>query len=368
VLILLTFLYLFLFCRAWKQKEAAPSASPPVNASAGAGASNPFGKFSFTKPSTSSAKPSSPFVPPPKPATSNPFGSTSLVAPKPATASTSAGGGAKDYKTQQDEIAAAFVENLKKWGIRKDLKTPMRQFVATQLSLEPEEEDPTPALATDSKPLFPAVDTSAPATVPFSFSTKPSPESPAPSFSFGGSTAAKPASSPAPAPAFSTGFSFNLAQPAAAAPAAPVPVPAVPTPAPAADAEGGEDGQEEAEEQVALESADVDWDGVFLCKARVYHHRDEGKPSRFASGEIKLQRHKINGTRRMVMRDVAGKVLMNMGIASGMSFQKSIMQGKARVNFFGLMDEDRGSEMFLLLCRTDDLDKLHSTLEELTKS
>jgi hypothetical protein len=117
-----------------------------------------------------------------------------------------------------------------------------------------------------------------------------------------------------------------------------------------------------------LESADVDWNGVYQCKAKVYHHRDEGKPSRFATGDIKVQRHKTNGTRRMVMRDVAGKVLMNMGISNGMSFHKIIKQGKACVNFIGLMDTGRGSEMFLLLCRTDDLDKLHSTLEELAKS
>ena len=350
-LILLTFLS-FYCCRAWKQKAVAP-AVPPA-ASTGTESSNPFGNFSFAKPSNPFG--STTLVPLAKPAAFS--ASTTLAAPKSATVSTSAGG-AKGYSTRQDEIAADFVENLKKWGVRKDLKTPMRQFVAKYLSLEPEE-DITPALATESKPLFPAVAITAPATVPFSFSTKPSPGAPAPSFSFGGS-AAKPASSPTPAS--STGFSFNLAQPAAAAPAS---APAAPAPAPSADAEDGE--EVEADEQIVLESADVDWNQVFQCKARVYHHRDEGKPSRFASGDIKVQRHKTNGTRRMVMRDVAGKVLMNMGIASGMSFQKSIMQGKARVNFVGLMDSDRGSEMFLLLCKTDELDKLHSTLEELAKS
>jgi hypothetical protein len=339
--------------RAWKQNTATPSDSSA--ASTGTGSSNPFGNFSFAK-KPSNAFGSTTLVPLAKPAAF--FASTTLAAPKSATASTSAGGakGSK-YKTQQDEIAADFLENLKKWGTRKDLKNPMRQFVAKSLALEPEV-DTTPALATESKHLFPAVASSAPAAVPFSFSTKSSPGAPAPSFSFGGSTA-KPASSPAPAS--STGFSFNLAQPAAAAPA-----PAAP--APAADAGDGEDGQVEDDEQIVLASADVDWNEVFQCKSRVYHHRDEGKPSRFASGDVKVQRHKTNGTRRMVMRDVAGKVLMNMGIASGMSFQKSIMQGKARVNFVGLLDKDRGSELFLLLCKTDDLDKLHSTLEELAKS
>jgi hypothetical protein len=330
-----------LHCSTWKQNAATPSALPRP--------SNPFASTTLVPPANSAA--------------SNPFASITLAAPKPATASTSAVGAAKDYKTRQDEIAADFVKNLKKWGIRKDLKIPTREFVVKYLSLEPEE-DKTPALATELKPLFPAVATSAPATVPFSFNTKSSPGAPAPTFSFGGSTA-KPASSPATAPI--TGFSFNLAQPVAAAPVA-APVPAASAPAPAADAGDGEDGEEEADEQVVLESADVDWNGVYQCKAKVYHYRDEGKISRFGNGDIKVQRHKTNGTRRMVMRDVAGKVLMNMGISNGMSFHKIIKQGKACVNFIGLMDTGRGSEMFLLLCRTDDLDKLHSTLEELAKS
>lgn len=73
----------------------------------------------------------------------------------------------------------------------------------------------------------------------------------------------------------------------------------------------------------------------------------------------------------MVMRDQSGKVLLNVGISQGMSFNKS-KQGKppkemGKIVFVGLMDEQRGMEQFALVCKPENLDGLHGKLEELAK-
>jgi hypothetical protein len=248
-------------------------------------------------------------------------------------------------------------------------------------SKDNQEEEPS----SSSKPLFPPVGSSAPAPLPFSFgSTAPAPSPPtkslgfsfatkapapaAPAPSSGFSFATKAATPPAPAPA-AAGFSFSFgaapsttttATTAATATAIPVETPA--------SAEG-----EEKDEPIVLESADEDWNLKYTIKVKAYHHRSEGAgPTRFATDNLKLQENKENAkNRRMVMRDTTGKVLLNLSITSVMKFDKSVHQGKGgrppvcRVVFYGLMDAERGAEMFTLVCKPSEVDTFHAKLLEM---
>jgi hypothetical protein len=279
----------------------------------------------------------------------------------------------KEREELQDDaslLGAAFVEHLKKWGPRKDLKVPMHQFVAKSIHLldqleQLEEID-------DSKLRFPSDATGA---ISSAADHRPPDAAAVGTTTTNGHAENKAAKTPSSAQA-NTSFSFNPAL----ADFNDVPLPAAPVEAPPAVLQpaGDHDYDEEKKEQVDVsESIDLlEWNEFFQCRAKVYHHRNEGKPSNFASGLLKLQLHKTssNGTvrrggGRMVMRDGTGNVSLNMAIVYGMSFAKSIAQDKGRVSFYGRMeDEKRGIEMFMMLCPKEDLSELHSKLEELAKN
>jgi hypothetical protein len=213
---------------------------------------------------------------------------------------------------------------------------------------------PAPSSASSSneppKPLFPSAGsgTSAPV-VPFSFAT--------PSSSTGSTST----------PTFSFGKPVATLPPAAA----------VPTPAPAASNNANandDDAPVPAEEATApLEKADVDWEELLEVNVR-FHRMARGKKdwSKAVKGPLKVQEHKSNSSRRIVMRDGAGKVLLNVGISKGMSFEKNTepptKPGKGprtTVRFMGLESNERGPETFLIICRPDMLDEFHGKLEEL---
>ena len=139
----------------------------------------------------------------------------------------------------------------------------------------------------------------------------------------------------------------------------------------------GNDGTDAAEEEdtepsTAGESADVDWDIVDTFQIKVL--RDvEGKPTKFAEGQLKLQKHKTTSSCRIVMRSVTGKVVLNISVNKDMSFLKNEQARKAkpplcRVIFKGIHDADKGSETFHLVCSKENLDTLHTKIEELAKS
>lgn len=226
------------------------------------------------------------------------------------------------------------------------------------------------------KSLFPS--SSSPAPVAFAFGSTAPQASPAaapasqPTFAFGSTSA----TAAAPSPAASSGFSFAPAAVSAApTPGANVKISLTPVPTHSESGSGDvDDTQLAPEEKTELESADGDWNELMNVKVRAYHYRHEGGPKKFASGGLKIQQLKANPKiHRMVLRDAAGKVLLNIGISTGMSFQKVDQKTKpgsrpaAVIIFFGINDQERGVEKFSLVSTLDDATKLLEKFQQLSK-
>eukprot|EP00980_Cylindrotheca_fusiformis_P002944 scaffold683_cov124-Cylindrotheca_fusiformis.AAC.13 len=377
----------------WKKAKADASSSSiatPSTATGGGGGPtttaasapapvNPFSNFSFTKPSTSSlSNPTSSlgssssttskkptFAMPTLPVYNNSTGTTGGANP-----SFSAANDTKENRNKQEEekLLTGFLEQVNKQDQRVSLETAMLKYTTTLFSMQAGNNNKSskPAMTTtetSSKPLFPSV-TNAPPAVSFSF---PSPKTTAPastpaaksSFSFG-----KP-----PTPAPSTGLSFGTTSPGPTA---------TNTQLNSASSEtNNKDNSKVAtpgEEETQLESADDDWTLEHSTRVKVYNHRD-GKVTKFAVGELKLQSLKENPKKikRMVMRDIAGKVLLNVGISADMSFKKhkasaNEKRGSCRIQFFGIRDKDHGPELLTIVCKDEALDALHDQLEKMKKS
>lgn len=215
----------------------------------------------------------------------------------------------------------------------------------------------------------------------FPFGSKPGTSPKSPTFTLGknAGTTSTPAPAPSgfdfgsksasPALSNSSGFSFSAA-PVAAAPTPGAGIKVALTPV-----NGGNDSAAPTEdgEPTILESADGDWDQLLTAKVKVYHYRNENKATKFALGDIKVQQSKTDSSkRRMVLRDGAGKVLLNVGISSGMSFSKSLVKRKTgksmgSITFIGVMSAEKGAEKFTIVCTDADLDRLHSKFDELSK-
>jgi len=130
-------------------------------------------------------------------------------------------------------------------------------------------------------------------------------------------------------------------------------------PSPATDSKDCETSASDAPPAAAASSTedqlargDSDWDDIGLLEnIHIFHNRG-GKPNKFASGLCRLQKRKDNADmRRMINRDVAGKVRLNVQIYKGMKFQRSVYKKKNGVHveralFMGIMDKDTGKEMF----------------------
>ena len=218
---------------------------------------------------------------------------------------------------------------------------------------------------------------------------------PAPAFSFGaanssGASASAPASAPT-AGGFG-GFSFAAtpapAPDSAAAKAAttpfsfgnPVAAP-VPAPAPAA-AEEDDDGNggfaKEAPAEVQRED-NKEEDVVFECRAQYYKQEvvdPEEAPGtmgwkKYATGALRLQRHKENGKCRMLMRDSIGKAMLNLPVTHGMEFNGELgtgkNAGKGSVKFLSAKNE-KEMEVYMLRCKSVDYEELLAKLQEMAKS
>ena len=220
---------------------------------------------------------------------------------------------------------------------------------------------------------------------------------PAPAFGFGaanssGASASAPASAPAaggfggfsfastPAPApdsaaakaATTAFSFGNPV------AAPVPAPA---PAPAA-AEEDDDGNggfaKEAPAEVQREE-NKEEDVVFECRAQYFKQEvidPEEAPGtkgwkKYATGALRLQRHKENGKCRMLMRDSIGKAMLNLSVTRGMEFNGELgtgkTAGKANVKFLSAKNE-KEMDLYMIRCKSVHYEKLLAKLQEMAKS
>ncbi|KAL3756859.1 hypothetical protein ACHAWU_005121 [Discostella pseudostelligera] len=87
-------------------------------------------------------------------------------------------------------------------------------------------------------------------------------------------------------------------------------------------------------------------------------------------GALRVYRHKVTRTHRMVVRDECGKVHFNVAVSSGMRFEKVETNGKGgkKVTYvlFGAVEEEsKGMEMFMLQVKPESLDELHTLLTSL---
>lgn len=105
----------------------------------------------------------------------------------------------------------------------------------------------------------------------------------------------------------------------------------------------------------------------------MYHHRDKSAGAKgFANGEMKLQELKSDASvKRMVMRDISGKVTLNVSISSSMNFQATRTQRKngktvARVQFVGIREAGHDAELLTLVCKAELLDEFHGKLVEMS--
>ena len=346
---------------------------------------NPFSGFSFTKKSAT------------------PTTSAMSLFPKSSTAKVPI---ASKKKQESLKLAEGFANDLDKHkSERKDLKAPMEQYLRTYIGLIDVEKA---TLTSSTAPVTATTKTKA-ATVASVPKVVEKPAAPL-NFSFGSSTPATSASNsnsaaplfppsssapkvefsfakkspPAPASAPPTG-GFSFGAPAATAKttsggatgggfsfggvtATGVSAPSSLTSPPSADNNVAEE-EDKAEPSTTGESVDVDWDVVEEYSVKACR-TSEKKLVKFAEGPVKLQKHKTNDTCRMVMRNAAGKVSLNLAISKNMAFHKneSERKGKSplcRVIFMGVEDATKGPETFQLVCTKEDLDKLHGKLQEL---
>lgn len=73
----------------------------------------------------------------------------------------------------------------------------------------------------------------------------------------------------------------------------------------------------------------------------------------------------------MVMRDIAGKVTLNVGISKDTKFQKTTQLTKsgkpvAKISFVGIRDEERGGETLTIVCAAQCHDDFHRKLIEMS--
>ena len=213
--------------------------------------------------------------------------------------------------------------------------------------------------APSNKPLFPAPST-APVPVAFeSFASAPAPPktlaAPGPpklSFVTPADTSTS-STAPAPVPMSVTG-----------APAAP---PSLQAPAAVSStSEEGKKKESEGEPAVLEGEADKDWNNVNKTGVVfLYHYRDNKVPKKFAKGTLKLQEHKEDSmNRRAVMRNETGKVVFNVAISKGLTFEKRSdkARNQHRIIFNAVEDAKRGPEMFMLRCKEERIDELHKKL------
>eukprot|EP00797_Seminavis_robusta_P005218 Sro1341_g264450.1 n/a (270) ;mRNA; r:5947-6756 len=190
-----------------------------------------------------------------------------------------------------------------------------------------EEDDKSPATASKD-----AIKSTAGATpAPFGFGAKSSSSSPS-------TTAASPApnlfGNPAPAPSAPKGFGFGSTNvpntgmtPGSSFSFAGGTAFGGGTPAPAPSSGANEAGDAPADEIIKAASGDADKDYKLLETIPMLHVTTKGKDGKFEkkfSGELKIQEHKENQKRRMIMRDQAvGKVMLNLALPEWMAFQST---------------------------------------------
>jgi hypothetical protein len=101
---------------------------------------------------------------------------------------------------------------------------------------------------------------------------------------------------------------------------------------------------------------------------------DDGKYVDVGKGKLQLQRHKTNGTSRLLLHSLGtGKLMANVVVPSNLSFQVAKSEPGAKnprgqICFISVVDPSRGPEKLYLVTRFDLLDETAKNLRELAKS
>ena len=86
----------------------------------------------------------------------------------------------------------------------------------------------------------------------------------------------------------------------------------------------------------------------------------------FAAGVLRLYKNNDDDKCKIVLRDAAGKVRLNLNIAKGTSFRSLPAKNDARsVQFLSIMDEKVGLEQFILKTKQQHFDELLKALESM---
>jgi hypothetical protein len=333
----------------WKKNAVTtPTEYSPNAAATAPGKSNAFGNISF--------------APAPAPASTAPvisgsaFSVHSQTTTNTTTPATAFNLSSSNGDNLLSEVNKAWDEQVgENKVIRGNRMKPMKELIYTR---------PTkPRFSSFPARLPPSGSSSSKPAVPFSFSSNSAPPTAATTttnismngFLFAPTWAATtPALSTTTTTTPGSGLSFPPSTPATTITSAPAPV--------------------EADEQIVLESADKDWNilGEYMIKFFAYRGTNKGA-MKIGVGLLKLQTHKTTpgAAKRMVMRNAAGKVMLNIGINSEMNFSKTANQIPGRgetckINFFGLLDQEHGNEQFAIQCKLEESEALFGKLNELS--
>lgn len=295
--------------------------------------------------------------------------STSSSSPKP---TATANNKAAQIKEINENFFKMIQDHVKKGYIASDLSSLMEQYIHVAENVELDEEEEDDGGDGDNKDengnnnnsggsSKSEENKSQPSSTPFSgfsfaSSSAPPPSSGGTTFSFtGGSTAPAPTAATVSKPTFSFGT-----QPAASGGSSSINN-TTNEDDPTSNPDDGklEVGQEENEDEEKL----------YEVLARLNKLEDKAWKKE-CKGPLRLYRNKTTDKKRMVLRNDAGRVMFNVAISNGMTFQKvseKTQKGKDiwYVQFFAVVNAGEGAKPIRLNVVKDEVDRFHEELEKL---
>ncbi len=188
-----------------------------------------------------------------------------------------------------------------------------------------------------------------------------------PTFSFSS------APSPISEPKKFTGFDFKPPTSSAASSSSPAATSASKDDATTSEANNNDDGQSE---NLGAAEVNEDEEELYSCRARFTKMIDEGGTKKwkqgFSIGNLRLYRNKKDGTGKLVVRnEVAGLVILNLGIPKGNKFQRAIANKKKDVGsltFMSVEKAEEGTTMFMIQAKNQYMDPLEMHLKSIAES
>mmetsp|Transcript_19788 Transcript_19788/g.30547 ORF Transcript_19788/g.30547 Transcript_19788/m.30547 type:complete len:437 (-) Transcript_19788:136-1446(-) len=358
-------------------KPPQAAAPPPPSQTPVAGASNnPFAAVKLQAPSN------------------NPFGQVKLMAPSTTTNFTSAAAQPSSSSSSQSlaqkaqDLNKKFLEKcigLSETQLKEDWSSVMKDYLEYKQAIETKyykETNKSKKTSTDGGSSDPApVTTSVPPVDPFkSASTAPPASSGGNSFGnfassttpktntvpnlFSTSSSSAAGASSSAGTSFSAGFNFTKTS---------APAPAAPATALNNNNDSSDGALPDSSSDPLGKAEESDHDTVLTVGLVSYYKNVNKKPKKFLEDQaLHLETHKVDKTHRMLMRDAAGKVMLNLKVFEGQTFQgkrKKNKKGqeKAYIRFLAVQDADEGLQSFILSLQPKDLDKTLEVLEKMAQ-